>query len=113
MKRFLQFVNLYSAVVRVSQFILLQSAKMILDLLQRLLCLPYCRTVQSPAWDVPVPSWSTINVSEQWQILGPFQIGTRGKRTRDELIKSGADHADRRSEATWGADPLEVLVCHR
>ena len=37
----------------------------------------------------PCPSPALISFSESWQLLGPFQIGTR--------------------EATWGADPLERI----
>jgi poly(3-hydroxybutyrate) depolymerase len=53
------------------------------------------------------PETSLFSFNDTWQVLGPFQIGTRGA----SLI--GSPKTSKRltlfPEATWGADPLEFV----
>lgn len=48
-----------------------------------------------------------IAFSSKWQLLGPFQVGTRGMPLHP--LDSASPDVDSHSEAAWGADPVEYL----
>lgn len=51
-----------------------------------------------------------FSFNSTWQVLGPFQIGTRGKVTEYSLPSATAwPILTSTVEATWGADPLEYV----
>lgn len=54
-------------------------------------------------------SLAPISISSHWDVLGPFQIGTRGKACRSLSLQGIEERANRVAEAAWGADPLEYL----
>lgn len=50
-----------------------------------------------------------ISISSHWDVLGPFQIGTRGIDCRYIHLHHAERRANRAVEASWGSDPLEYL----
>lgn len=52
---------------------------------------------------------ASISISSHWDVLGPFQIGTRGIICQYVYLEGTGDWANPETEATWGADSLEYL----
>jgi hypothetical protein len=50
---------------------------------------------------------SPFSISSSWQVLGPFQLGTRGMHT--QLLTCRKCHTNNFTEGSWGADPLEYV----
>lgn len=48
-----------------------------------------------------------ISISSHWDVLGPFQIGTRGINCQYIHLHHAERRANRAVEASWGSDPLE------